>query len=303
MENREKHKYEYAVDTTADTAPARVVRMIGREQRVLEVGSGPGSITKQLKEAGRCKVTALEIDPVAIELVKPFCEAVYSADLNSSEWDKVLSGQKFEVVLAADVLEHVYNPLAVLKKMASLVTPGGRVVLSLPHVGHCAIATCLLLEDFEYRDWGLLDRTHIRFFGLKNIQDLLQQANLAITKVEFVVRHPEETEFAAKWSQLNNVVQNALLINKFGFVYQVVLEARVMSEEYQSINLFDQPVIHARLGTQTSSQSGDEILVSSANQQPRILNAPGFKNRIGSYMTPGVKTLVRRVASSVGIQL
>jgi 2-polyprenyl-3-methyl-5-hydroxy-6-metoxy-1,4-benzoquinol methylase len=303
MSNKEKHKYEYAVDTTADTAPARVVRMIGREQRVLEVGSGPGSITKQLKEVGQCKVTALEIDPVAIELVKPFCEAVYSADLNSSEWDKVLLAQKFEVVLAADVLEHVYNPLAVLKKMASLVSPGGRVVLSLPHVGHCTIATCLLLEDFDYRDWGLLDRTHIRFFGLKNIQDLLRQANLAITKVEFVVRHPEETEFAAKWSQLNNAVQNALLTNKFGFVYQVVLEAKVSSGAYESINLFDQPVIHARLGTQTSSQPSDGIFISSAALRPRLLNAHGLKHRLGNYMTPGVKTFVRKIASSVGIQL
>lgn len=44
--------------------------------------------------------------------------------------------------------------------------------LSLPHVGHAAIAGCLIDEDFEYRQWGLLDRTHVRFFGIKNVQNL-----------------------------------------------------------------------------------------------------------------------------------
>jgi 2-polyprenyl-3-methyl-5-hydroxy-6-metoxy-1,4-benzoquinol methylase len=292
MQNIQKHKYEYAVDTTADTAPARVVRMIGKDQRVLEIGSGPGSITKQLKGTGDCRITALEIDPIAIELVKPFCEAVHSADLNTADWDGVLDGEKFEVVLAADVLEHVYNPLAVLKKMASLVSDGGRVVLSLPHVGHSAVAACLLLEDFDYRDWGLLDKTHIRFFGLKNIQTLVLDAGLAITRVEFVVRHPDETEFAAKWAQLSSSVQQALLTNRYGYVYQVVLEAKMISPNSETMKLLDQPVVHPRLDGLNSS------LLSSADLAGR-----GIKARLGAYLSPETKSRIRRVASGLGLRL
>lgn len=292
MQEVQKHKYEYAVDTTADTAPARVVRMIGKNQRVLEVGSGPGSITKQLKGAGDCRITALEIDPVAIELVKPFCEAVHSADLNAADWDRVLDGQKFEVVLAADVLEHVYNPLAVLKKMASLVSDGGRVVLSLPHVGHSAVAACLLLEDFDYRDWGLLDKTHIRFFGLKNIQALVFDAGLTITRAEFVVRHPDETEFADKWAKLSSSVQTALLTNRYGFVYQVVLEAKIITHGNGTLKLLDQPVAHPRLNGLSSG------LLSTVGVAKR-----GVKARLGAYLSPEMKSRIRRVASGLGLRL
>jgi 2-polyprenyl-3-methyl-5-hydroxy-6-metoxy-1,4-benzoquinol methylase len=292
MQEVQKHKYEYAVDTTADTAPARVVRMIGKNQRVLEIGSGPGSITKQLKGTGDCRITALEIDPVAIELVKPFCEAVHSADLNAADWDAVLDGQKFEVVLAADVLEHVYNPLAVLKKMASLVSDGGRVVLSLPHVGHSAIAACLLLEDFDYRDWGLLDKTHIRFFGLKNIQALVQDAGLVITRAEFVVRHPDETEFADKWAKLSSSVQKALLTNRHGFVYQVVLEAQTITPTSMPLSLFDQAVTHPRL-----NGSGQGLLSAIG------LSEPAVKARLGTYLSPEMKSRIKRLASGLGFRL
>jgi 2-polyprenyl-3-methyl-5-hydroxy-6-metoxy-1,4-benzoquinol methylase len=292
MQDLQKHKYEYAVDTTADTAPARVVRMIGKNQRVLEIGSGPGSITKQLKGTGDCRITALEIDPVAIELVKPFCEAVHSADLNADDWEKVLVGQKFEVVLAADVLEHVYDPLAVLKKMASLVSDGGRVVLSLPHVGHSAVAACLLLEDFDYRDWGLLDKTHIRFFGLKNIQALVQNAGLVITRAEFVVRHPDETEFADKWAKLSSSVQQALLTNRHGFVYQVVLEAKKVTPDNLTLVLLDQPVAHPRL----NGLRGRPLSAAK-------LAGRGAKARLSAYLSPEMKSRIRRMASGLGLRI
>jgi 2-polyprenyl-3-methyl-5-hydroxy-6-metoxy-1,4-benzoquinol methylase len=292
MQDIQKHKYEYAVDTTADTAPARVVRMIGNSQHVLEVGSGPGSITKQLKGAGNCTITALEIDPVAIELVRPFCEAVHSADLNATDWDSVLEGRKFEVVLAADVLEHVYDPLAVLKKMASLVRDDGRVVLSLPHVGHSAVAACLLLEDFDYRDWGLLDKTHIRFFGLKNIQALVENSGMVITRAEFVVRHPDETEFAEKWGKLSRSVQQALLSNKYGFVYQVVLEAKIATSNSVPVKLLDQPVSHQRL-----NGSGSGLLASIG------LNGPRLKTRLSAYLSTDTKNRIKKMAAGLGLKI
>jgi 2-polyprenyl-3-methyl-5-hydroxy-6-metoxy-1,4-benzoquinol methylase len=291
MQDSQKHKYEYAVDTTADTAPARVVRMIGKNKKVLEVGSGPGSITKQLKSIGGCTITALEIDPKAIELVKQFCEAVHSADLNASDWDEVVAGQKFEVVLAADVLEHVYDPLSVLKKMTSLMSENGRVVLSLPHVGHSAIAACLLLEDFDYRDWGLLDKTHIRFFGLKNIQDLVLKAGLTITRSEFVVRHPDETEFSEKWAKLNSSVQQALLTNRHGLVYQVVLEAQVITAGNVTLKLLEQPVVHSRF----NAMSGG-LLSASGSTRSKI------KARLGAYLSPEMKASIRKVASGLGLR-
>lgn len=220
------HKYEYTVDLDGDSAPARIVRLVGREKKVLEIGAGPGSISRILREHGSCRVTAIEVDPKAIEKLSRCCDRVYQVDLNDAAWANHIGCEgHFDVVLAADVLEHLYNPLDVLTAMRELVNARGCIIVSLPHVGHSAIVACLLAENFEYRDWGLLDRTHIRFFGMKNMQALFDQAGLKIIHAEFVLRPPETTEFAAQWAEMDENVRAAVATNPFGEVYQVVIQA------------------------------------------------------------------------------
>lgn len=232
------HKYEYAVDLAAPTAPAYVVRLVGSSKRVLELGCGPGSITKLLTEHGQCRVTALELDPDAISKAACYCEAIMQADLNSVEWPHLLDGaEQFDVIVAADVLEHLYDPWTTLKRMAGFINAGGHLVISLPHVGHAAVVSCLINGDFEYRDWGLLDRTHIRFFGLKNIEDLFAQADLKIIEARYVVKPPEETEFAASWCRLSAAVQDALKSSNHADVYQVVVKAVPLSSPGDTVPL------------------------------------------------------------------
>ena len=241
-----KLKYEYRVDT--DSAGERVVRIIGEGKRVLELGSGPGTITKLLSRETNCRVTALEIDAEAVKKLSPYCESVYQADLNDPNWPSVVIGDcKFDAVIATDVLEHLYEPLGVLKAMKGLLGESGCIVVSVPHVGHSVIHACLLDEDFEYRDIGLLDRTHIRFFGIKNIQRLFEDAGLKIVHAEFVVREPEHTEFAKRWANLPQDVRNVLTKNPFGSVYQVVVKAVPIEEKGEAILLMDSLVQRQRL--------------------------------------------------------
>ncbi len=222
-----RHVYEYDVDLQSDTASAHVIRMTGRDRRVLEVGAGPGFITRHLIAENGCDVVAIEIDPIAIEKLKTFCPSIYALDLNDKSWPDQLHGEdKFDVVIAADVLEHTCNPLQTLLGMKSLLRQGGEIILSLPHVGHSVVVGCLMNEDFHYRDWGLLDRTHIRFFGIKNINQLYRDAGLSIVDVNFVVRTPAQTEFAETWSSLPANVRKAIETNPFGNVYQVVSKAQ-----------------------------------------------------------------------------
>ena len=226
MTTETRHKYDYRVDSSSDTAPACVVRMVGRGKKVLEIGAGPGSITRILKNEQECAVTGIEIDSDAIPHLAPFCERVIQGDLNSDRWSEPLDQQKFDVVVAADVLEHVARPLAVLIRMAGCLDDSGYVVVSLPHIGHSAIHACLLSENFDYREWGLLDRTHIRFFGIHNIEALFCDAGLAIVDVAYVLRKPEDTEFAECWRRLSPAVREMIVReNPFGQVYQVVVKA------------------------------------------------------------------------------
>lgn len=241
----EKHKYEYDVDLEGDTAPARILRMIERKARVLEIGAGPGSITRCLSGLLECDVVALEIDPTAIEKLKLHARNVYAMDLNDRSWSNILREQEgaFDYIIAADVLEHVYDPWAVLNGMKSLLNDEGAVILSLPHVGHASVAACLVDEDFEYRPWGLLDKTHIRFFGIKNMQELCASQGLAIERSEFVVRAPEMTEFVHRWLRLPKDVRAALQRNRFSDVYQVIIRAVPNTRARVNLRLMDMEIL------------------------------------------------------------
>lgn len=238
----EKHRYEYSFDIHGMIAPARVARLVGNGKKVLELGSGPGSMTRVLTEVGNNLVTAVEIDQEAIEKVRPFCQSVISADLNEANWADQLSSEKFDVVLAADVLEHVYEPSRVLKDMTALMNIQGCIILSLPHASHAGIGCCLLMNNFRYSERGLLDQTHIRFFSITNIHTLIESAGLKIIHAEFVLTEPGATEFADLWSELDENSKKTLLGNPFSLVYQIVLKAVPMGAEGSAISLFDIPV-------------------------------------------------------------
>lgn len=236
---KRKHVYEYDIDLNSDVAPARVIRMVKPGSKVLEIGAGPGSITRHLIGTLGCDTVALEVDPSAIEVLRTYVPRVYASDLNDPNWTEEIKSENglFDYVIAADVLEHVYNPWQVLEGMTSLLAEGGAIILSVPHVGHASVAACLVDEDFEYWPWGLLDRTHIRFFGVKNVQSLINGAGLAIEDAQFVVRTPEMTEFAARWKRMPADIQAALQRNRYSHVLQVVTCSRKSTDGSTGIDL------------------------------------------------------------------
>lgn len=243
MSQKDRHNYEYDVDVQGSSAPARIIRLVGKNKKVLEIGAGPGSITKHLVQAGDCEVTALEIDDDAIKKLSQFTNKIYSANLNEGSWPSLLvEDSPFDVIVAGDVLEHLYEPWNTLSLVKGLLAKEGYIVISLPHVAHNAIIACLLSEDFQYRDWGLLDRTHIRFFGLKNIQQLFDDADLKIIDAQFVITPPEDSEFSDKWSKLSDEVKGVLSGHRYGQVYQVVIKAVSKEQEGDAIDLMEVPV-------------------------------------------------------------
>lgn len=217
--------YVFDVDPNSDTAAANVLRLVGTDKDVLEIGAGPGSISRPLVERNNCRVTALEADVNCLPILRQFCVEVHQGDLNGPNWSDVFADQSFDVVVIADVLEHLIDPWATLKAVRRLLRPGGAVVSSIPNSSHSAMIASLLNEDVDYRDWGLLDRTHVRFFGIKNIQQLFRQAGLKIVDVRFVTKAPEETEFVENWWVTPKETRLALESRPFSQVYQSVVRA------------------------------------------------------------------------------
>lgn len=276
MEDR--HTYDYSVDTESRSAPAHVLRLAGEDKRVLELGCGPGSITKLLAARG-CSIVGVEIDPDAIKRVSSHCERVVQANLNEESWPTSVGlTEKFDVVIAADVLEHLYNPWDVLKKMSTFVSDNGYLVVSLPHAGHAAIISCLLSGDFQYRDWGLLDRTHIRFFCLKNIEDLFSRAGLKILDFHYVITPPEATEFSDAWENISPSLRREIGKIKHSSIYQVVVKA--VPSEREGLSLVLAPP-EASVRAEISS----------------------FRYRAGAWMGPSWRRRAHRILNSLGIKI
>ncbi len=89
----------------------------------------------------------------------------------------------FDVIVCADVLEHLAEPERVLASVRRWLAPGGLLLVSVPNVANAAIRLSLLAGRFEYSDKGILDRTHLRFFTRRSARRLVEQAGFRVRRI------------------------------------------------------------------------------------------------------------------------
>ena len=219
-------RYFQEIDPTDDSAHSRVLRAIGRAGRVLELGPGPGHVTELLAAAGN-DVTCVELDAGAAASARRFATRVEVADLDVTDLTTLLAGEIFDALSAADVLEHLRHPHRTLHQAASLVKPGGTVVVSLPNVAHVDIRLALLNGRWDYKEHGLLDLTHLRFFTRASAVRLLTAVGLEITEIQAVEWPPFTTNLGASPTDAPADVLDRILADPDASALQFVLVARV----------------------------------------------------------------------------
>src|SRR5581483_2402634 len=171
----------YPVKKDRHSSHSVIVALLGegKGQRLLDVGAAQGDMAQVLTTHGY-EVTALEGDPTLAEMARRKCHKVIVADLDYSLPN--LEGP-FDVVLCADVLEHLKNPLRVLVDLRQQLKPEGVAVVSVPNAVHLWVRLQLCLGRFDYAERGVLDRTHLRFFTLSSFRRLLREAGLTVLKL------------------------------------------------------------------------------------------------------------------------
>jgi 2-polyprenyl-3-methyl-5-hydroxy-6-metoxy-1,4-benzoquinol methylase/glycosyltransferase involved in cell wall biosynthesis len=168
-----------------------VMRLVGREKRVLEIGCGAGHMSNALKGQA-CEVVGIEIDPEAAKRASAFCENVIVADLDYMNFEEGLGDDRFDVVVAADVLEHLKDPVTVLQNLREFLLPGGYLVVSVPNIAHASVRLALLAGRFPYGESGLLDRTHLRFFTRDTAEQLLEAGGFVVGHLERISNIPPD---------------------------------------------------------------------------------------------------------------
>ncbi|MCW2995740.1 MAG: class SAM-dependent methyltransferase [Conexibacter sp.] len=156
--------------------------------RVLDVGCATGYLAAELTRRG-CTVDGIEFDPDAAQQARAHCRAVVAGDLEAAathaEVERMLAGVQPDVIVCADVLEHLRDPWAVLAWLRTLLAPGGRALISVPNIAHWTARRALVRGRFDYADFGLFDRTHLRFFTRTSARELATGAGFAIDRERF----------------------------------------------------------------------------------------------------------------------
>jgi 2-polyprenyl-3-methyl-5-hydroxy-6-metoxy-1,4-benzoquinol methylase len=155
-----------------------ILESLPKGLRVLDVGCGSGVHGAELKRIHNHRVTGVDISPVSIAKARTRLEAAYVADVTKPEAYPFEAG--FDVIVFSDILEHLYDPVAVLSDHVKLLKPGGHVLVSLPNVAIWNVRLELLFGRFRYQDTGTLDRTHIRFFNRRSYFELLEACGLQV---------------------------------------------------------------------------------------------------------------------------
>ena len=175
--------YETKPEIYFDQARAEMLAFLPPDcQRVLDVGCGRGNFGALLKKNRAVEVWGLE--PVAAAATEAatkldrVVEGIFTLDTD-------LPTAHFDAVFFNDVLEHLMDPAEALQVAAKLLKPGGVIIASVPNIRHFqAMWEIVVRGEWRYRDSGIFDRTHLRFFTQKSILALFAESGCAVEKIE-----------------------------------------------------------------------------------------------------------------------
>jgi 2-polyprenyl-3-methyl-5-hydroxy-6-metoxy-1,4-benzoquinol methylase len=164
-----------------DLARQDVIELVpAGAKRVLDVGCWRGAFGAQLVDRG-----------LEVWGVEPQLEAATSAARRLSHVitgkfpDDMPEGERFDCITFLDVLEHAFEPRAMLETAHEYLTRQGTVVASIPNVRHVTVVADLVRRGrWDYQESGLLDWTHIRFFTKATMKELLQNAGYTVERCE-----------------------------------------------------------------------------------------------------------------------
>jgi len=191
-------------------------------KKVLDVGCSIGALGKQLKQRSNVEVIGIEINKEMASIAKYNLDKVIIADVEDLNLNDYFPSEYFDCVIFADVLEHLKEPWIVVKNIIGILGQKGLVIACIPNVRHYTTIIDLIFKgNWPYRERGIHDRTHLRFFTLRNIKEMFDNSVLKINKIERKYRIMEEPHPYNKFSRFF-----ALPIIKEFLTFQYLILAR-----------------------------------------------------------------------------
>jgi 2-polyprenyl-3-methyl-5-hydroxy-6-metoxy-1,4-benzoquinol methylase len=202
-----------------DFVPTQLLSLIrNKPSLILDVGCFCGATGAHLKKTyPDARVIGIEPITEAATQARQHLDVVLNGKFEEVNLaDAGINKHSIDVVVLADVLEHMYNPWHTLSLLKEWLSPTGVVIASIPNMRNLALISELIQGDFSYAGSGLRDITHIRFFTMATIQKMFAGTGYAITEVDLVIdaqcaflldglNNPPPTNIDIKVAQLKNL--------------------------------------------------------------------------------------------------
>jgi 2-polyprenyl-3-methyl-5-hydroxy-6-metoxy-1,4-benzoquinol methylase len=168
----------------SQTRPEMRSRIPAGTRSILDVGCGAGSFGAAIREERpECQLFGIELFADEAVKAREHYDHVWAGDVHSVLEE--IQGQSFDLIVFNDLLEHLVDPGRCLQQCLRLLSPQGRVLASIPNMRFWpALSDLLFQADWRYRDAGVMDSTHLRFFTRKSIIRMLEQNGYTVTAIE-----------------------------------------------------------------------------------------------------------------------
>lgn len=175
--------------------------------RILEVGCGAGSfgvvLRRQYPEA---TIYGIECSPLVAEEAKKIYDHVWISDVCNAL--RNVRHEVFDLIIFNDILEHLVDPWLCLKLTRDQLSVNGTVVASIPNMRFWPILSDLIFQGaWTYREAGVMDRTHLRFFTKNSIRSLFEDCGYRVARLEGINKTWKQS---TRWRVLNILLAGAL---------------------------------------------------------------------------------------------
>lgn len=211
-----------------------VSQFVKSNSLVLDVGCWEGALGRHLIDTKNCIVDGIELNVFAASQARDAYREVYVSDVES--FNPAFLNDCYDFIVFADVLEHLLDPLEAITKLKSKLRIGGKLIVSVPNVGYAGLVEEIMSGRFDYRDDGLLDKTHYRFFTKETAVEMLETGGFKIDNMEFVKAFIRDTEFN-KLNDFSGFSESHALMARspYSGVYQFIIECSVRKENTKEV--------------------------------------------------------------------
>ncbi len=180
--NNYNNLYELKPSCYYQVVNPKVISLLEPVEKIIEVGCAEGLLGKYILQNKLCnEIFGIEIHNLAAEKAKKWYQRIFIGNVESMDLSQI---PDVDAIVCADLLEHLIDPWVVFSKLVGKLKSDGYFILSIPNARHIRFWFGLVFHGrFDYQETGLLDRAHLRFFTMKNLQELFKNNSMYIEKI------------------------------------------------------------------------------------------------------------------------